>query len=212
MYAGIVGLTRSTAPTAEPVTVDWVEDQLNLSTTEPTLRRLIASARAAAERYMSRALITQSWTAVLDRWPGGDQSWWDAWHSVHTEPTDIYLPLPYPPLQSITNIYTYDQDDTETTITVDDYFVVDTTSAPGRLVLRFGQAWPVDTRRGNRIKIIYSAGYGASAENVPQEIREGLLHYIAYAFEHRGDDEVRLDPIRASGAANFYAPFRVMDL
>ncbi|NIP96558.1 MAG: hypothetical protein GWO24_25240, partial [Akkermansiaceae bacterium] len=87
------------------------------------------AARTLAEQVQGRALITQTWDLTLDGWPAKG-----------------YFELPRAPLQSITSIKYYDEDDTEATVDSGTYFV-DIASEPGRVVLNSGESWPSTTLR-----------------------------------------------------------------
>jgi len=209
------GLRRTTDPAVEPVLfADIHPDHLRLTGEHERgyVESLISMAREEAEAYMHRALIEQSWTLTLDVWPGGSRDWWDEIHRPTDTPSNLYLELPYPPLISVTSIDTYDTADVVTPITVADYFVTDTNSEPGRLVLRSGQTWPIDTRRGARIKVIYKAGYGLAGANVPVGIRHGIKLHVAWMYEHRGDGAQTMESIYASGAAARYSGYRILSL
>ncbi len=209
------GLRRTTDPAVEPVLfADIHPDHLKLTGEHERayVESLIAVAREDAETFMRRALIDQSYTLTLDHWPGGGRDWWDDLHTPARTASDLYLELPYPPLDSVTSINTYDVDDVATVVVVNDIFYVDTNTEPGRLVLRSGETWPIDTRRGGRIEIIYKVGYGPAGTDVPASILHGIKLHVAWLYEHRGDMAVTMDPMFASGAAGRYSGYRIPSL
>lgn len=212
---GVIGLRRTTEPKSDPVTVEDLVKHFRLRAFDEDERTYlngqIPAARGMVERFLGRALITQSWTMTLDAWPGGERDWWDAVHTPRTTPSSGYLELPYPPLESVTSVTTYDDSDTATAITVATYFYVDTNSEPGRLVLRAGQNWPIDTRAGAKGKIIYVAGYGGAGEDVPAQIRLGIMTLALWLYENRGDKVAR-NPLGSSGAAGILESYRVLSL
>jgi len=209
------GLQRTTDPAVEPILfADIHPDHLKLTGEHERtyVESLIAVAREDAEQFMRRALIDQSWTLTLDHWPGGSRDWWDDIHTPTRTASDLYLELPYPPLDSVTSINTYSVDDVADPIVVNDIFYVDTNTEPGRLVLRSGESWPIDTRRGGRIEIIYKVGYGTAGTDVPASILHGIKLHVAWLYEHRGDMGVTMDPMFASGAAGRYSGYRIPSL
>lgn len=213
-YVPTVGLRRTTPPNTTPITVRQAQDWLGLAagTDDNLLRRLILGMTDIAEKHTKRALITQSWTMSLDEWPGGVVDWWDAWHAVTLETSgDNYLELPYAPLQSVTSVTTYDVDDASTSITVGDYFIVDTNAEPGRMVLRSTQSWPVDTRIAVRAEIVYVSGYGDDDADVPYGVKQGILNMVAWQYEHRGDCDAG-SVLAKSGALSALAPYRIMEV
>ena len=125
--------------------------------------------------------------------------------------SNTWLELPYPPLQSVTSVTTYDTNDNPTVVTVADVFIVDTNKEPGRLALRSGQSWPSDTRQVVRIEIIYKVGYGDAAEDVPEDIRMGIINHALWKYEHRGMQGCGTG-LLASGAAAEYAEHRIWTL
>jgi len=210
LYAG---LQRTTDATTEPVTGAEVREQMNVSGSESLITRNIKTARIKAEQFMRRALITQSWTMTLDGWPGvAYEDFWQGADPTVPSAAPAYVTMPYPQLQSITSVTTYDQDGDATAVTVDDYFYLDTTSEPGRLCLLAGQGWPYDTRNYAQIVIVYVAGYGDASGDVPEDIRSGIMMHCAWLCEHRGD-ELNVDGqmgLAASGAMQMYRPSRVI--
>jgi len=59
----------------------------------------------------------------------------------------------------------------------------------------------------SELSITYTAGYGASASNVPEQLRQAATITAAYLYEHRGAC-MGGDVIRDSGAATLAASFR----
>ena len=57
--------------------------------------------------------------------------------------------------------------------------------------MRDGGTWPTDLRNANGIEVLYIAGYGDTRATIPEPIRVAMLEYIAFLYEHRGDDEGR---------------------
>ncbi len=203
-------MRRTTAPADEPVLFGDLPDHLKQGSgaaDQAYIESLIVSAREQAEEYMVRALIDQSWTMTLDHWPGGTGDWWEDLHTPTDTPRDLFLELPYAPLSSVTSINTYDTSDVATPIVVNTYFYTDTNSEPGRIVLRAGQTWPVNDRRGARIEIIYVAGYGATYASVPMVLRHGIMLHVGWMYEHRGDESLGGGMFK-SGAAQAYGSYR----
>jgi uncharacterized phiE125 gp8 family phage protein len=168
-----------TPPATEPISVTeakaWarVDQQLD----DVIIAGLIASVRQqfdGKDAWFGRALLTQTWDLVLDRFPGPppyDASW------------SIIVPLP--PLQSVLSITYLDSAGASIVLPPTDY-VVDTVSEPGRIVPAFGKIWPMTG--GNRINTVtvrFVAGYGDQPSDVPQAIRDWLKQAIAYLYDHR---------------------------
>lgn len=154
----------STAPVLEPFTVEEAKAQIRSvqNQEDGLVQAKIKAARQSAENYLSRGLLTQSWT-------------------LNTSDFTTFIPLPMAaPLQSVTSVKYYDTDGTQQTLATS-YYDVDTVSRPGQIALAANQSWPAlqSLRRVNRVEIIYVVGY-TSRDLIPEDIREGMRILIGY--------------------------------
>jgi uncharacterized phiE125 gp8 family phage protein len=134
------------------------------------IKSLIKAAREYCQDFQNRAYITQTWELWLDEWPGKD-----------------FFKIPLPPLQDITEILYYGTDDYEYTMDDDDYFI-DDKSEPGRVCLNYGKSWPgVTLRSHNGICITFEAGYGDTAVDVPEKVKQAMLLLVGHWYENRED-------------------------
>jgi uncharacterized phiE125 gp8 family phage protein len=158
-----------TGPTVEPLTAAELKDQSRISHGEEDvlLERLIAAARSHVEKITRRALITQTWQLTLDRFPC---------HAV------IYVPRP--PLIAVSSITYLDEDGTEQTVDSDDYRV-DDQSQPGRIEPAYGESWPTTRDTINAVEVTHTAGYGATAADVPEDLRHAIALLAGHYYEHR---------------------------
>ena len=121
-------MVRIITPVAtEPITLAEVRQHLRLPENvaeDALLQSLITTARTYCEHYTRRALAEQTLEVYLDRFPGADP-----------------IELPYPPLQSVTEIGYRDSTGEETILTPSDYFV-NTDCEPGRILPAVGTSWP----------------------------------------------------------------------
>jgi uncharacterized phiE125 gp8 family phage protein len=186
-------------PASEPITLAEAKAQCRTDSTadDALLTSLIIAARMVAELILGRALITQTLRLLCD-----------------VAPTGQSLSLPRPPLQSITHIKTYDDADVATLFPASQYYA-DSSSQPGRVVLRGAARWPAIGRSAHGFEVQYVVGYGAAAD-VPAAIKQGMLAHIAQLYTHRGDElqrEGQPDPraiaIPAQALA-LYAPYRLL--
>ena len=184
----MAGIKVTTAPTAEPLSLQEVKEYLRVddATDERVVQPLITAARQFAEEHMNRALMQQTFTLMLDAVIDQDQPLYEG---MRTAP-DLnyyknYIVLPKSPVQSVTSVKTFDDSDNATTMAATKYYV-DTQREPARIVLRTGETFPTALRVANAIEVIYVAGY-TSAFAIPEPIRLGMLQHIAYMYEHRGD-------------------------
>ncbi len=168
-YNGGKRYLRAVATVAVAACVFGVTIQLIAPYTsdDSLLTALIQAAREYAEGYQNRALCTQTWELVLDDWPSDD-----------------YLEIPLPPLQSITDIKYKDTSGVESTLAATNY-ITDIDSFLGRVVLAYGCSWPsVDLYPAGGIRIKFVAGYGLAAD-VPQTTKQALLLLIGFWYANR---------------------------
>jgi len=159
----------TTAPTTEPVTADEVKTfgRIDGDDEDTMIEGMIKAVREATEGYLGRSLITQTITLKMDFWPSN------------------VIKLPRPPLISITGIYTVDEDDADTEYDSDNYYI-DSNMEPGRLIIKQGISNPTNTDRDfGGFKIVYTAGYGDDASDVPEVIRQGIMIWVVDFYENR---------------------------
>lgn len=191
------GHVRTAAPAVEPVTAGDLRTFLRESATglpDAEADDFITEARQYVEEMTGLALITQSWRMAIDQWPNQREPWWDGVREGAI--TELYggkytgdLSLPRYPLQSVDSITVYDEDGNSTSVTVANVFDVDTYRTPGRITLKRGQAWPVALRANNAIEIVYTAGYGNAASDVPAALVAGVKRMAGALYTDRGDCE-----------------------
>jgi uncharacterized phiE125 gp8 family phage protein len=158
-----------TAPVTEPVTLTEAKAQcrVDIATDDALITSYISAARLYCERIDWRSFMTQTLEVWFDTWPGADE-----------------IAIPRPPLQSVTHVKYYDEDNVEATLASSAYYV-DTISTPGRIVLNADESWPAMTLRpANGLVVKFVAGW-ASAGEVPQTIKQAILLVIGHWYENR---------------------------
>jgi uncharacterized phiE125 gp8 family phage protein len=159
-----VSWARTVAPTQEPLSLDEAKTHAKITQDEDdaAVYRFIKSARETCEDYMGRGLLTQTWQLSLSEFADV-----------------IYLPMAAP-LQSVSTVQYYDVNGALQTLS-SSYYVVETSTRPGRIVLAAGQAWPGIqwSRLAARVVITYVVGWTAPT-SVPERIKQGLRMYVAY--------------------------------
>ncbi len=215
----MTALNRTTPPSSEPVTLSEAKAHLRVSINDDDalIGNLITAARVMCEEFTARALITQGWRLWLDNFPGDTTAWWDGMREgINTRLTvKRYIHIPRAPLQSISAVTVYADDDSTTIFSPSLYFV-DTAGEPGRLALRNNASWPISQRMSNGISIDFTAGYG-NASAVPQALKQGMLVHIGQLYEHRGEGlRFRGDQISVQSLPDIvqamYQPFRIQRL
>lgn len=190
-----MGLVLKTAPIAEPVTLAELRQQLRLvSTNDDTLvTSLGIAARQYVETVTRRALMTQTWTLYLDRFPTYWQDWnnWTGrrtWaRSARRLSTDAYrdvtIRLEQPPVQSISSVKYYDTASVLQTLDPVQY-ITDVANEPARLVPAPGFYWPTAQYQVNAVQIEFVAGF-ASAALVPETLKAAIKLLVGHWYENR---------------------------
>jgi hypothetical protein len=180
------------APLEDPITVDEVKAHLRIlnNNEDALLLQYIQAATLAFERFTNRKLITQTLEAFLDEFPDGRG---DRWFTGVVEGTpqstgissEVSLLLSLLPVQSVTQLSTFDDADNETVFPLTEYRVdVNDLDLWARISLREGSVWPSDLRPTSGIKVAYVAGYG-DMDAVPQDIQLGLMQLVGHYKENR---------------------------
>ena len=158
-----------TGPALEPVTLTEAKAHFRVDSTaeDGLIQSLITAARLHVETLTGRALITQSWRMVLDDWPRSN-----------------VLTIPLGPLQQVTELRVYEDEDVLVTIAPTEY-LVETVGVPARLAMRGHQSWPKPGRPIGGIEIDLVGGYGDLADDVPRSLRQAILQIASHWFAHR---------------------------
>lgn len=178
-----------TPPQEEPLTLEEVKEHLKIGDSEDTyIESLIKTARISLERYLNRALITQS-----------HRVYYDCWH--------YKMRIPFPPLQSVDGVFYYGQDETLTELPEEDfYWIVDTTD-PSAIVRKFDVVYPeLQDGRPDAIYIEFTCGYG-EREEVPEDLKAAMKLMITDYYEHRGSiviGQVNKIPDHITGLTHSY--------
>lgn len=189
-------LVLTSAPAREPVSLFEAKQYLRVDSAveDPVVASLILAARLHIEGALDIAMLTQSWTLVLDRWP-----------------EDGRVAIPLGPLQSVDSVKVYDADDVAQTVSPETY-VVDLSSLRPRLVRHAGAVWPTPGRPANGIEIAVTAGYGDTPGKVPQPVRQALLMLVAHWYEQREPVVFEEPDALPHGVAELLAPYRQVRL
>lgn len=166
-------LTLVTAPASLPLTVEAAKVATRVcdDTDDEFIRTLIkAAARLVDGRdgYLGRALISQRWKLILDSFPDGSGK--------------IIIPLP--PLQTVHSIIYIDEAGASQTLATDKYRVVSDVE-PAFIEPLYGTEWPWTRDVEGTVRIEFTAGYGATWDKVPDEIRTYLSLQVAEWYNNR---------------------------
>jgi uncharacterized phiE125 gp8 family phage protein len=117
---------------------------------------------------LGRCLVNQTWKVELSKWPA-----------------DFMLHLPFPDVSSITSIKYWDSAGTQQTVSSDLYALHE--GVAGSFV-RFKEDFSApnfDDDRANPIEVIFVAGFGSAASNVPAPIKTAALLLFSHLYENR---------------------------
>lgn len=156
------------APASEPLTLSEVKTYLKVSgTSEDTIIELLAKgAREYVEKYTSCLLISRSVTAFFQ--------------SV-SEPLD----LPYGPVVSVQTVHQILDDGTEESLT--NYRL---------LGVSFKEISWTNGRPINPIKVVYTAGFGTSAD-VPNMLKVDILKITSEMYHNRESFKSPMDVVQS---------------
>lgn len=175
----------TTAPTVEPVTLTEAKVDLRVDHTDDDtfITNLIVAARQEAEDLARRSFINRGLTLSLSGWP-----------------VDGVIRLPYPPVSAVSAITYYKEDNTSATMAATDYVLVSDVE-PAIIQLAYNKSWPSDALRAvYPIRVVYTAGYGATAASVPERYKTLIRALVAVRYESRDEltatQERQLENIR----------------
>jgi len=186
-----MGLTQSTPPTTEPVTLAEAKLHLRVDhADEDTLiSSLIAAARAWAETLLARQLVTATWQLTLPEFA-------DA------------IMLPRPPFLAISSIAYTDTAGSAQSLSLGEYvtYLADVSTI---LVPPYGESWPSTRGFYDDVTIKYTAGYGA-ASAVPDWAKSAILLTLADLYENRETGIVGTIRTENPAARRLLYPHRVL--
>ncbi len=174
------------AATCPPVSLSEARDFLKISHTEEDalLAAYLRAAADACEVFTGRKLISQQWRLTLNDWDGAR------------------LPLRLSPVISVDQVEVWT--DSQYVALAADRYLLDRASYQAFLIPAPGQVWPAPTRDVDGVRITLTAGFGAGPNDVPHDIRLGLLHWVAAAYD---DDASGSGPLLYL-AERFWRPYR----
>lgn len=161
---------RTTDATVEPVTLPEVLDHCLVENTADYayLMGLVKKARLSVERRYQRQLITATWVAYMENFPAE-------------------IELKVLPVSAVSSIIYVDMDGVTQTLASTEYqssYV--SKDAPARIMPAYGKTWP--SVRGDTydaVAVTFTAGYGAAASDVPEDVRHWILATVAHWYQHR---------------------------
>jgi uncharacterized phiE125 gp8 family phage protein len=153
-------LQQITLPVEEPISLVQAKDFLRVSGSgeDGLITRLIVVARKVAENYLRIALVERNFRLSL------------------REELDLEVKLPMGLVKTIIQVKSTTQDNITTTIPSSNYTLI-----KGEDIVQFTYS-----RYSYLTEIEYTSGYGLAVD-VPEDIKHGILLYIAGLYDERID-------------------------
>lgn len=192
-----MALVLTGAPAIEPVTLDEAKAHLRAGGTleDVLVSSLVLTSRLQIEAALDVAMIDQSWTLQLDRWPRRSE-----------------VEIPLSPLKGVTNVRVRDASGAWQDVPATAY-LTDIASRPPRIVFHGGAARPQPGVPAAGIEITFTAGFGATAASVPAPLKHAILLLTAHWYENREAAGARAAGVRMPDAvSDLIAPFRKIRL
>jgi hypothetical protein len=192
-----------------PITINAMKDYLRVdgSDDDELIAAYINTAVEAIKQYTRRAIKTETFVLKADGFvdANGDDRLLQLGPGVHTGSRPYILgggetlDLPFPPLQSVTSVVTYDRGNNALTFSASLYGV-DLQS--GRIYLNEGETWPSDLRAQDAVEVTYVAGYGSAS--VPAPILQAIRLHVSGMYDGTCMG-------LSAEAMGLLAPYRLMD-
>jgi len=196
MISKLYEVKVSAEPSVEPVSLVDAKSFMKVNDTadDTLITDLIVVARQMAEKYLRRALISQTLIA---------------YYSFLDEKTYV----PNPPHISIDTVKRIRLDESTTLTLNSDFFVQGNEQKylliPTTFNLTAGHS-PQDRLIGQELEVTYTAGYGTSATDVPKSIRNAIKMIVNTLFDGRhveGEAQTFAIP---TNAKTVLAPFKII--
>lgn len=144
-----------TPPASEPMTLTEVKSQCRVthSDQDTLLTSLIAVARQYVEAVTGRAMVTQTWELLLDRFPAGDAA----------------IRIPMAPVRSIVSVSYIDESGAAQTWDADEY-TADLDTVPARIKPAPDYCYPATEIQLNAVTVRFTAGYIDTSNSPPESL------------------------------------------
>ncbi len=173
-----------------PVLLSEVRDFLKISHTDEDalIASYIRAATGACENFTGRKLIKQQWQLTLNSWD------------------NEIIQIPLSPILTIDKVEVWNMG-TFQEIAASNY-LLDNISYQAKILPQTGYQWPVPEIDVAGVKITVSVGFGEGQNDIPHDIRLGLLHWVAAVYdsgELAGDQSIVM-------AEKLWQPYRRLAL
>ncbi len=195
----IANVTRTIEPTVEPVTLDEAKAHLRLidfTEDDVYITTLISVARRAVEDMIGRALIDTTFTQTATTW-------------------QLATGLLRGNARMIDSLKYDDVAAVEQTVDAGEYELVAFADGCAALYLRdtFTEPDLYAQAGAGRIRIEFTAGYGAAANAVPQPLTQAVLYMITHLYDNRAPVGVNVNlnkmPFTVEALSNPYKIYNI---
>ena len=173
-----MGWKATAGPSVEPFLLADAKLHLKVLTTneDALITDMITAAREEVEKYCNISLVEQTIEESFPCFPVAEN---------YNMLSSLWLSVS--PLISIDSISYIDTDGVSQPLATTVYDL-DDKQKPGKVTLKFNQTWPATAKIENAVTVTYKAGFGATAADVPQSIKQAMLLMLGNWFEKREDD------------------------
>ena len=178
-----------TPPSVEPLTLAEAKAHMRLDAADEDalITALISVARNCLEHVTGLCLMSQGRRLYLDGWPANG-----------------IVRIAHGPVISVDAVTVYDVDGTPEILSLDGQWL-DGVSRPARFWLP-RQVAP--GRAMNGIEVDFTAGFGETGADVPDELKRAMLMHVALMFSYRGVVSASDQPAAMpEGYARLVAPY-----
>lgn len=164
-------LKLTTEPTVEPLTPSELRSWARIDDTfeEAEEQRAISAARQMIERQRQVALISQSWTLKLDKFP------------------DWEIELRKCPVSAITSVSYIDSNGDSQTLSASKY-KLSSWGFPAVLTPSYGNVWPVTRDEIDAVTVVFVAGYGTTPASVAASAKQAIALLAAQWLNETRED------------------------
>ena len=160
-----------TEATDLPVSVEEFKQhaRIDYSTDDALVEHYVKAAAEHLRNLTGRAFLTETRKAVFPGW-------------------DAVLFLPTPLVRSVVAVTYVDEDFAEQTVDASLYHAAQLLAPWDQCQISPLTSWPgTPALVPNAVRVTYTCGYGAAAEDVPAGLRQAVLLLAAHWYEHRED-------------------------
>ncbi|AAZ68425.1 head-tail connector protein [Ehrlichia canis] len=181
LASSMLCIIRKTVPTSLPITLSEVKSflRINNNQDDTLINNLITMASEYAQWYIEKSLMKQTWEISCSGYIPGK------------------IQLLFNPIIKVNYVKITHTNGTEELID-QKYYYVDTIQS----YISFNKQI-----HGNKIEIVYEAGYTDNA-SIPAQIKHGILHHVAVSYKNRESENIN----NLTFIKNIYSPFRELKL